>query len=168
MATTQGVTTQRPSVLVHSTRTAITALVSLLAAKLCHLPEAFWAPITTLVISQSSVGAAWTVSRQRFLGTVLGAAMGAVAASYFEPTPNPVLRVVVFGICVFLLGIICELSHLDVAAYRFGGITLVVVLLVPLHGAAWVNALHRFATVSMGIVVALLMAEVWPERVPNT
>lgn len=167
MANTQGVTTTKSSVLVHSTRTAVAAVVSLLAAQVCHLPEPFWAPITTLVIAQSSVGGAWAISRQRFIGTVLGAVLGAMAASYFEPNPSAALRVVVFGISVFLLGVVCELSHLDVAAYRFGGITLVVVLLVPLHGTAWLNALHRFATVSMGIAVALLMAELWPERVPT-
>src|SRR6266404_2662357 len=52
-------------VLVHSARTAVAAVASLLAARLFRLPEAYWAPITTLVITQSSLGAALTVSRQR-------------------------------------------------------------------------------------------------------
>jgi uncharacterized membrane protein YccC len=41
-------------VLVHSARTAVAAVASLLAARLFQLPEASWAPITTLVIRQSS------------------------------------------------------------------------------------------------------------------
>jgi len=59
-------------VLVHSARTAVAALASLLVARLFRLPEAYWAPITTLVITQSSLGAALAVSWQRFVGTALG------------------------------------------------------------------------------------------------
>ncbi len=43
-------------VLIHSLRTAITAVASLLVARLFRLPESWWAPITTQVIAQSSPG----------------------------------------------------------------------------------------------------------------
>ena len=42
----------------HATRTAVAAMASLLVARLFQLPEAYWAPITTIVIEQSSLGAA--------------------------------------------------------------------------------------------------------------
>ena len=70
-------------VVVHSVRTAVTAVASLLTARLFRLPEAYWAAMTTLVITQSSLGAALLVSWQRFFGTVLGATVGAIAAHYF-------------------------------------------------------------------------------------
>src|SRR2546425_7350561 len=54
-------------VLVHSARTAVAAVASLLAAQLFGLSEAYWAPITTLVVTQSSLGAAFAVSWQRFV-----------------------------------------------------------------------------------------------------
>src|SRR5947199_657882 len=107
-------------VLVHSARTAVAAVASLLAARLLRLPEAYWAPITTLVITQSSLGAALTVSWQRFVGTVVGALMGATAASYFGP------HVLVFGICVFILGLLRAVTWSDLTAYRFGSVTLAV------------------------------------------
>src|SRR5258708_38918521 len=72
-------------VLVHSARTAVAALASLLVARLFRLPEAYWAPITTLVITQSYLSAALEVSWQRFVGTALGAVLGAIAAGYFRP-----------------------------------------------------------------------------------
>lgn len=144
-------------VLVHSTRTAVAAIVSVFVARLFRLPEAYWAPVTTLVITQSSLGAALTVSRQRFAGTALGAAISALVATYFEP------RVLVFGVCVFFLGLLCFLVRLDRSAYRFGGVTLAIVLLIPRTGPAWITATHRFAEVSIGIVVALLLATLWPE-----
>ena len=145
-------------VLVHSARTAVAAVASVLAARLCRLPEAYWAAITTLVITQSSLGAALTVSWQRFVGTVLGAVVGAMVATHFGP------HVLVFGTSVFILGLLCALAHSDRSAYRFGGVTLAIVLLVPRTGPAWQIAFHRFAEVSIGIAMALILAVVWPER----
>jgi uncharacterized membrane protein YgaE (UPF0421/DUF939 family) len=131
----------------------------LLVARLFKLPQSYWAPITTLVIVQSSLGAALSVSWQRFVGTLLGAALGGFAASHFSPNPF------VFCASVFLLGLLCVLVRSDWSAYRFGGVALAIVLLVPRTGAAsaWEVAFHRFAEVSIGIVVALIFAWIWPE-----
>jgi uncharacterized membrane protein YgaE (UPF0421/DUF939 family) len=136
----------------------VAALASLLMARLFRLPEAYWAPITTLVITQSSLGAALAVWWQRFVGTALGAVAGAIAASYFEP------HALVFACSVLFLGLICGLLRSDQAFYRFGGITLAIVMLVPRAGPAWQIAFHRFAEVSIGIGVALVLTVVWPER----
>ena len=92
------------------------------------------------------------------LGVSNGAAVGAILASYFGP------HVLVFGICVFILGLLRFAARLDLSAYRFGGVTLAIVLLIPRPGPAWPIAFHRFAEVSVGIGVALLLAWVWPER----
>ncbi|MGO9614406.1 MAG: FUSC family protein [Dissulfurispiraceae bacterium] len=145
-------------VVVHSTRTAVAAVASLLVARLFQLPEAYWAPITTLVITQSSLGTAFTVSWQRLVGTALGALVGAIVASHFGP------HVLVFGTCVFILGLLCAVARSDRSAYRFGGVTLAIVLLVPRAGSAWRIAFHRFAEVTVGLGVALILAWVWPER----
>jgi uncharacterized membrane protein YccC len=144
-------------VLVHSARTAVAAVVSVLVARLFRLPEAYWAAITTLVIVQSSLGAAFAVSSQRFIGTALGAVVGAIVASYF---PSSLAE---FGACVFVLGLLCPLTRADRSAYRFGGITLAIVLLIPKAEPAWKVAFHRFAEVSIGIGVALILAWIWPE-----
>ena len=144
-------------VVVHSARTAVAAVASLLTARLFRLPASYWAPITTLVIVQSSLGAALTVSWQRFVGTALGAVAGAIVASYFGP------HVLVFGIGVFILGLLIAVVRSDRSAYRFAGITLAIVLLIPRTEPAWRFAFYRFAEVSIGIGVALLLAWVWPE-----
>ena len=143
---------------VHSARTAVAVVASVLAARLVRLPETYWAPITTVVITQSSLGAALKVSGQRFVGTALGAMVGAIVASYFGP------HVLVFGAGIFILGLICAAVHADRSAYRFGGIALAIVLLVPRAEPAWRIAFHRFAEVSIGIGVALIFAVVWPEK----
>jgi uncharacterized membrane protein YccC len=142
----------------HAARTATAAVVSLLVSRLFRLPESYWAPITTLVITQSSLGAALAVSRERLAGTALGALTGAIMASYFGPS------VPVFGAALFALGLVCALVRSDRSAYRFGGVALAIVLLVSRPGSPWQIAFHRFVEVSIGIGVALILAVVWPEK----
>jgi uncharacterized membrane protein YgaE (UPF0421/DUF939 family) len=153
---------ERWPILVHAMRTATAAVTSVLAARLFRLPEAYWAPITTLVITQSSLGAALKISAQRFFGTALGALAGGIVASYFRP------HLLVFGVTVFILGLLCALPLLDHSAYCFGGVTLAIVMLVPRTDPAWLIAFHRFAEVTIGIVVALLLAWLWPGREPGS
>jgi uncharacterized membrane protein YccC len=155
---THATTRKWSPVVVHSVRTALAAVVSVLVARLVWLPETYWAAVTTLVITQSSLGAALAVSWQRLIGTVLGTAVGAIVASYFAP------NMLVFGITVFILGLLCAAVHSHRSAYRFAGVTLAIVLLVPRTAPAWKVAFHRFAEVSIGIGVALILAVLWPER----
>jgi len=145
----------------HPARTTVAAMASLVVASACRLPEAYWAPVTTIVVMQSTLGAALKVSGQRFAGTALGAAAGALLAMYFPPTA------IVFGAGVFAMGLICAVLNLDRAAYRFAGITLAIILLVARDRSAWVMAIHRFVEVSIGIAVGLVITAVWPERHPS-
>jgi uncharacterized membrane protein YccC len=144
--------------LVHSARTTLAAIVSLEAARLFRLPEAYWAAVTTLVVMQSTLGAALTVSAQRFAGTALGAACGALLAAYYGPS------VIAFGAGLFLLGLACAALDLDRSAYRFAGVTLAIVMLLARAEPAWQIAIHRFIEVSIGIAVGLALTGLWPER----
>lgn len=146
------------SVLVHSLRTTVVAVASLLVARFFRLPESYWAPITSVVITQSSLGAAFPVSWQRFVGTLLGAIIGGIVATCFGP------HVLVYAACIFLLGIVCALTRSQYSAYRFGAVALTIVVLIPRTTAPWKIAFHRFAEVSIGIGVALLFTIVWPEK----
>jgi uncharacterized membrane protein YgaE (UPF0421/DUF939 family) len=143
---------------VHSARTAIAAAVSLLAARLLRLPEAYWASITTLIVMQSTLGAALTVSGQRFAGTALGAVVAVLVSTCFRPS------VIIFGVSIFGMGLICSLMRLGRAAYRFAGITLAIILLVTRTQPTWIVATHRFVEVSIGIAVGLILTAIWPER----
>jgi hypothetical protein len=71
--------------LMHAARTAIAAAGSLAIARLCKMPEAYWAPISAIIVTQSTLGASWTTAKQRFIGTALGAVCGGLLTSYFEP-----------------------------------------------------------------------------------
>ncbi|HXN74282.1 MAG TPA: FUSC family protein [Candidatus Acidoferrales bacterium] len=146
--------------LVHVVRTTTAALVSLLVARLLKLPEAYWATITTLVVMQSTLGAAFTVSWHRFIGSAIGAAAGALLATYFGA------NAAMFAVGIFVIGIVCAALRLDRIAYRFAGVTLAIVMLVAYSNSPWRVAVHRFIEVSVGIVVALAIAAIWPEAQP--
>lgn len=144
--------------LVHSARTAVGAAASLAVARLFKMPEAYWAAITAMILMESTLGTAWAVSKQRLIGTALGAAFGGLLASCVRP------GIVVFGAAVFALGLMCAILRLDRSAYRFAGITLTIVTLVTRGQGPWVIAAHRFIEVSIGIAVALALTALWPER----
>jgi uncharacterized membrane protein YgaE (UPF0421/DUF939 family) len=147
-------------VLVHSARTAVAAVVSLVVARALGLPEAYWATITTLIIMQSTLGAALTVSEQRFAGTALGAVMGALLTTYFGS------NLMVFGLGVFVIGLICAALRLE-DAYRLASVTLAIVMLIARTKQAWIVAAHRFVEVTVGIVVGLALTAVWPGDEPG-
>jgi uncharacterized membrane protein YgaE (UPF0421/DUF939 family) len=144
--------------IIHSTRTAVATVVSLLLARSLKLPEFYWAPISTLVILLSTIDPL-TLAWQRFAGTALGAVMAAVVASFFHRSW------IVYAISIFVCGLLCSLLRLG-GAYRFAAITLTIVLLITHSNPPWSVALHRFVEVSLGIAVALLVAMVW--RIPTS
>jgi len=142
----------------HAVRTTVAASVSLAIARVFRLPEAEWAAISTMVVTQSTLGAALTISGQRFAGTALGAIAAALLAAYAGSS------MLTFAAGVFILGLICAVLGLDRAAYRFSGITLAIILLVSRGNPAWTIAAHRFIEVSLGIATGLALTAVWPER----
>ena len=121
-----------------------------------HLPESYWAPITTLVITQSSFGSTLAVSWQRFIATAHGAVVGGFVATYFGP-----------DMLVFVQASLCWgypaqhsepiVARIDSAESRWRS------LLLPRVGSGGLVAFQRFAEVSIGIAVRLVMTVVWPE-----
>src|SRR5271154_3293449 len=138
--------------LVHPVRTTIAAVLALLAARVLGLPEAYWAPITALVVVQSDFHAALALSWQQLAGTALGAFVGALLAAHFGPS------LMVFGFGVFGVGLLSAALGLDHPANRFAAIAVAIVLLVARAEPPWVIGLHRFLEVSTGIVVGLLLS----------
>jgi uncharacterized membrane protein YgaE (UPF0421/DUF939 family) len=138
-------------------RTMVAAVIAMLLARTLKLPEYYWAPISAIVIIQSTIDPR-TLAWQRFAGTALGAALAALIATFF-PT-----NALVYAVGIFLCGVLCALLRFP-GAYRFAAITLSIILLIAHQRPAWIVASHRFVEVSLGIAVALALAELWPIRV---
>ncbi|MGA2857826.1 MAG: FUSC family protein [Candidatus Sulfotelmatobacter sp.] len=140
--------------LIISARTAIATVVSLLVARILKLPEFYWAPISTVVILLSTIDPL-TLAWQRFAGTALGAALGALIATCAHP------NWLIYGFGIFLCGILSSILRLK-SAYRFAAIAFSIVLLITHDRPPWIVGLHRFIEVSVGIAVALLVTVLWP------
>ena len=91
------------------------------------------------------------------MGTVIGAAVGAVVSSFFPA------HLIVVGATVLVLGFLCVAVHSNRSAYRFAGVTAAIILLVPRAGSPWRIALDRFAAVCIGLGVALILTVLWRE-----
>src|SRR6266853_435095 len=142
----------------HSIRTAAASTASVVVARLVHMPEAYWAAIATLVVMHSSLGATLTLSIERVVATALGASVGAVEANYFGS------NLIAFMLAIFFIGLVSLAFRLEKTAYRYASVTLAIIVLIPRANPAWIVALHRFIEVSVGIIVALLVVAIWPER----
>lgn len=122
-------------VVMHSVRTAVAPMVSLVVARLFGLVEAYWTPITTLVITRrrcerrclfpgiDSSEPPW----ERWLAQ-LWEAKSEQRQLCLCSDPRTA----------------CALVGSDRTAYPFGGVPLAIVLLVPRTNSAWHIAFHRF------------------------
>lgn len=137
-----------------SVRTAVAAVAAMLIARLLKMPEYYWAPISTIVIVQSTIPPRM-LGWQRFVGTALGAVLGALMATFFRPSPW------IYAAGIVVCGLLAWLLRVG-GAYRFAAITLSIILLIPRARAPWITGWHRFLEVSLGIAVALVVTTVWP------
>jgi uncharacterized membrane protein YccC len=142
----------------YAIRTAVATTVSLIIARLVQMPEAYWAAIATLVIMQGTLGATLTLSLDRIVATAVGASIGAFEINYFGT------NLVAFALAIVLIGLLSIAFRLEKTAYHYASITLSIIVLIPRSARAWTIALHRFLEVSVGIIVALVVAALWPEH----
>jgi len=145
----------------HTIRTAVAVTASFIIARLVQMPEAYWAAIATLVVMQSTLGATLTLSIERIVATAVGASVAAIETNYFRA------NLVAFAIAIFLVGLLSIAFRLQKTAYHYASITLTIIVLIPRSAAPWSIALHRFIEVSIGIIVALAVVALWPERQPS-
>jgi uncharacterized membrane protein YccC len=142
----------------HAFRTAVAATISILLGGLAGLPEAYWAAIATVVVLQSPLGATVPLAIQRIVASALGASIGAIESTFCGA------NLLVFALAMFLLGLISFLLRLEKVGYSYACITLTIIVLIPRADMPWIAAAHRFAEVSLGILVALAVVAVWREE----
>ena len=98
--------------------------------------------------------------RRAHRATAVGASVGAIESNYFGA------NLAAFMLAIFFIGLLSFGFRLERTAYRYASVTLTIIVLIPRTNPAWIVALHRFIEVSVGIVVALLVVAIWPERRP--
>jgi len=148
---------ERCRLLIHGAKTALAASLCWWLALRLGLRDGYWGAISAIIVLQSNVGATVRASRDRFLGTLIGALLG-FAFSLFGALPWN------FILAVFLAVVVSGLLGLRISA-RLAGVTIAIVMLVPKSGSRWYLALDRVGEVLLGIVVALIVTTlVFPDR----
>jgi len=150
-------TSERMWLLIHASKTALAAALCWWLATLVGLHDGYWGSITAIIVLQSNFGATITASRDRILGTLIGAIFG-FAFSLFGVLPwNYILAVLAAVIVCGLLGLR--------SSSRLAGVTITIVMLVQSGSSHWRLALDRVGEVMLGIVVAIAVSTlVFPDR----
>jgi hypothetical protein len=126
-------------------------------ARTFGLHDGYWGAISAIIVLQSNFGATISASRDRVLGTIIGAVFG-FAFSLFGSLPWN------YFVAVFLAVILCGFLGLR-SSSRLAGVTISIVMLVQTTGSHWTVALHRVGEVFLGIVVAVAVSTlIFPDR----
>ena len=139
----------------HAFRTTVAATISILLGRLVGLPEAYWAAIATVVVMQSPLGDTVPLAIERIVASALGASIAAIESIYFGA------NLFVFALAMLLLGLISFVLRLEKVGYSYACITLVIIVLIRRAEVPRIAAAHRFAEVSLGILVALGVVAIW-------
>jgi uncharacterized membrane protein YccC len=148
---------EQQRLVIHAAKTALAAALCWWLALRFGLHEGYWGSISAIIVLQSDVGSTVSASRDRLLGTLIGAVFG-FSFSLFGVLPwNYILAVLAAMIVCGLLGLR--------NSSRLAGVTITLVMLVGKTGPRWSLALDRVSQVVLGIVVALAVTTlVFPDR----
>lgn len=150
------ITWERRRLLIHAAKTALAAALCWWLALRFGLHDGYWGAISAIIVLQSNFGATITASRDRVLGTLIGAAFG-FGFSLFGSLPWN------FVLAVFAAIVVCGLLGFR-SSSRLAGVTIAIVMLVQStsHKAL---AFDRVLQVMLGILVALAVSTlVFPDR----
>src|SRR5271157_650746 len=148
---------ERQRLLIHAAKTALAAALCWWLALRLGLHDGYWGSISAIIVLQSNVGSTVNASRDRVLGTLIGAVLG-FAFSLFGALPWNYLLAVLAAV------IVCGLLGLR-SSSRLAGVTITIIMLVQKTGSHWTLALDRVGQVVLGIVVALAVSTlVFPDR----
>jgi len=150
-------TWERRRLFIHAAKTALAAALCWWVALKLGLHDGYWGSISAIIVLQSNVGATVTASRERVLGTLIGALLG-FGFSFFGPLWLSYILALLVAV------IVCGLLGLRNSS-RLACVTITIVMLVHVGGSHWRLALDRVSEVNLGIVVALAVTTlVFPDR----
>ena len=142
-------------ILIHAVKTAVAATFCWWLASRYGMRDGYWGAISAIIVLQSNFGSTISASRDRMLGTLIGAAFG-FSFTLFGTLPWNYVLAVTSAICV------CALLGFRTSA-RLAAVTITIIMLVH-TGSQWTLALDRVLQVLLGIVVALIVTVIFPDR----
>ncbi len=135
-----------------SLRVSVAALIAFALAELFGLAQGYWAVLTAVIVIQASVGGSLKAGVDRLIGTLCGAAFGALVA-LLVPHTDPVPRGLALIAAVAPLALLAAFS----SSFRVAPVTAVIVLLgsAAQQGGPLASAAGRVLEIGLGCIVGL-------------
>jgi uncharacterized membrane protein YccC len=148
---------ERSRLLIHAAKTTLAATIAWFVAQALGFNDGYWAVITVIIVLQSYVGSTVTASRDRAIGTLIGAVFGFAFSLYSVQPWNFLLALTASTVVCVLLGL--------KGSTRLAGVTVIIIMIQQKHAMDYTIALHRVIEVLLGIAIALAVSTiVLPER----
>src|SRR5579859_4946760 len=148
--------------LILALRVTVSALSSLLIAQVAHLKLPLWAVLTSLIVTQMSLGRSIKVATDYLMGTLAGVAYGG-ALAILIPHQSEFALFAVLALAIAPLAFIAAFK----ANFNVLPITAIIVLLVPSmqHVSPVASAMDRVLEVTVGGLIGFLVSVlVFPSR----
>jgi uncharacterized membrane protein YccC len=129
-------------------------------AKLFALQEEYWALITTVVVTQPALEDTLVASRNRVLGTLIGAAVG---FGVLEAVQHGASSFAMFWVALVPLAVLTAFRP----SLRLSCITLIVVVLIPSSGGPFVRPLDRVFGILLGCLASIAVAVLIKQQPPQ-
>jgi uncharacterized membrane protein YccC len=131
-----------------------TALTYALATAL-HQTQAYWAVLTAIIVTESSVGGSLKAAIDRLVGSICGALVGALAAALLPAHTPIILGLVLVGAITPLVLLTAYAPH-----YRIAPVTAVIVLLSSSSATLGPlgYALNRVMEITLGSLVGVAVS----------
>src|SRR5690348_2537177 len=141
--------------LILALRVTVSALSALLIAQVLHLKLPLWAVLTSLIVTQMSLGRSIKVATDYLTGTLAGVAYGGLLAILI-PHENEIALFAVLALAIAPLAFIASFR----ANFNVLPITAIIVLLVPSmqHVSPAASALDRVLEVTVGGAVGFIVS----------
>jgi Fusaric acid resistance protein family len=143
-------------------RVTVAAVGAYAFATALHLMLPLWAVLTSLIVTQLSVGRSLKVSRDYLFGTVGGALYGG-AIAVLIPHSGELELLALLALAVAPMALLAAIKP----SFNTAIVTAVIVLLLPemRHAPALSSAIDRVLEVGVGAITGLLVSFlVWPSR----
>lgn len=152
----------RKAQLALAVRVTVSAVVAFAIALALHLMLPLWAVLTSLIVTQLSVGRSLKVSRDYLFGTIGGALYGG-AIAVLVPHSGELELLALLALAVAPMAFLAAIKP----SFNTAIVTSVIVLLLPemRHAPALSSAIDRVLEVGVGAITGLLVSFlVWPSR----
>lgn len=136
-------------------KSALAAVLCLWLGQLLHLSHSYWAAISAIVVMGSDNAVTLTSSRDRLIGTAIGALVGWGTFYVWHG------HYVMYGLAVLLCLLACSLLEYEKAG-RLAAVAVTIIVLIQYADGPGEAAIARFLEVSLGIVVALAVTMIFP------